>query len=58
MNNGKEVNKSFTSSFISFSLEFCLILHLLLLKEKECNTNIISVLQTPLLKERGRGEVN
>jgi hypothetical protein len=46
---------SFTSSSISFSFEF--YLHLLLLKEKECNTFIFSVL-TPLLKERGRGEVN
>jgi len=37
--------------------EFYLILHLLLLKEKECNTNIISDI-APLLKERGWGEVN
>jgi ABC-type multidrug transport system permease subunit len=37
-------------------LTFYLILHLLLLKEKECSSNIINVL-TPLLKERGRREV-
>jgi hypothetical protein len=39
------------------SFEFYLILHLLLLKEKECNTNIIRDI-APLLKERGWGEVN
>jgi hypothetical protein len=35
---------------------FHLILHLLLLKEKECNTYISNNI-APLLKERGWGEV-
>jgi hypothetical protein len=35
---------------------YYLILHLLLLKEKECKAQIISFI-APLLKERGWGEV-